>query len=68
MRLVSVNPNGNMIGLNFVMAFGVKTSVIGRGIYAMISNCEGVHFVSPLYIKKEIERETYQLPMPEFGV
>ena len=66
MKLVAVNSLGNMVGLNFKMAFGVTTRSIKNGIYAMIHHNDGeVKFLPEKYIGAD--SETYQLPLPVFG-
>jgi len=65
MKLVAVNSLGNMVGLNFKMAFGVTTKRLYNGIYTMTGKDGDVWFDAATY--SATAKETYQLPLPVFG-
>jgi hypothetical protein len=67
-EIVSVSPAGHMIGLNFNMAFGVKTNSIERGVYVIDRIQDDVLFTPEYYAPRTLKEITYQLPMPEFAV
>lgn len=71
MRLASVNDMGYTVGLNFDIEADTEIfpSYIGRGVYRAVELYDpDKHYILADIGEGYLKQETYQLPMPEFGV